>query len=178
MKKTFLSLILILGFWVSNAQNQIAFAEKQRLDKVKLNKIHEHLLDDIKTGKVPGAVVLVAQNGKIVHYEAAGSSDIESGKALTKDNVFRLASMSKPITGTAILMLIGQGKISLNDPLSKYIHQFKNLKVAVSNKGIDDKSGRKNSYTTVPANGEVTVKDLLTHSSGIGQGDWIGRAHV
>ena len=172
MKKTFLSLILILGFWVSNAQNQIAFAEKQRLDKVKLNKIHEHLLDDIKTGKVPGAVVLVAQNGKIVHYEAAGSSDIESGKALTKDNVFRLASMSKPITGTAILMLIGQGKISLNDPLSKYIHQFKNLKVAVSNKGIDDKSGRKNSYTTVPANGEVTVKDLLTHSSGIGQGDF------
>jgi CubicO group peptidase (beta-lactamase class C family) len=72
--------------------------------------------------------------------------------------------MSKPITGVAILMLIDQGKISLNDPLSKYIPQFKNMSIAIANTDPGAK------YTTVPAYREVTIKDLLTHSSGIGQG--------
>ena len=182
MKKTVISLMLIIGFLASNAQSQYSVAGKQRLDEGKLNKIHEHIVANIKSGSIPGAVVLVAQNGKILHYEVAGSSDIESGKALTKDNVFRMASMSKPITGVAILMLIDQGKISLNDPLSKYIPQFKNMRVAIANKNTKEQNYKpdpnapagavssEGRYTTVPANREITIKDLLTHSSGIGQG--------
>lgn len=182
MKKTVISLMLIFGFLASNAQNHFSISEKQKLDEGKLNNIHEHIVDNIKTGSIPGAVVLVAQNGKIIHYEATGSSDIESGKFLTKDDVFRLASMSKPITGVAVLLLIDQGKISLNDPLSKYIPQFKNMRVATANKISREKDYQSDpnapaggvssvaKYNTVPANREITIKDLLTHSSGIGQG--------
>ena len=183
MRKTIISLVLIIGFFVSNGQNQYSVAQKQSLDEGKLNKIHEHILANIKSGSIPGAVVLVAQNGKLMHYEATGSSDIESGKSLTKDAVFRMASMSKPITGVAVLMLIDQGKISLSDPLSKYIPQFKNMKVAVVNKSTKEQDYKPdpnapagavstaNRYSTVPANREITIKDLLTHSSGIQQGN-------
>jgi CubicO group peptidase (beta-lactamase class C family) len=182
MKKTVISLMLIIIFLASNGQNHYSISEKKRLDKRKLDKIHEHIVDNIKTGSIPGAVVLVAQKGKILHYEATGYSDIESGKVLTKDNVFRMASMSKPITGVAVLLLIDQGKISLNDPLSKYIPQFKNMRVATTKKHTSEQdyqpdpnapADRVSSmvrYNTVPANREITIKDLLTHSSGIGQG--------
>jgi CubicO group peptidase (beta-lactamase class C family) len=134
------------------------FALSPKLNKERLEIIHEHLNKNLNEKKIPGAVVLVAQNHKIICSEAVGFADMEKGKKISKDQVFRLASMSKPITGTAILMLVDQGKISLTDPLSKYIPDFKELMVAI------DKNH------TVPSNREVTIKDLLTHSSGIGQG--------
>ena len=156
MKK--LIIYCFLFFSITSSAVYGIYPADKKLNKEKLKVIHEHLASNISNNKIAGAVVLVAQDNKVMFQEAAGFSDIESGKKISKDQVFRLASMSKPVTGTAIMMLIDQGKISLNDPLSKFIPSFKDLKVAVSKDQI------------VPANREVTIKDLLTHSSGIGQG--------
>ncbi len=173
MKKNFLLTILVVLFTILNQSYNCLAGEKLNSDKLK--RIHEHLISNIQKGSIPGAVVLVGQNGRIVFSDAQGYSDIGLKKPLTKDNVFRLASMSKPITGTAILMLAGEGKISLGDPLSKYIPAFKDMKVAVPDKTNGDKQSSGQvlpdlKYTLVPAVREITIRDLLTHSSGIGQG--------
>ena len=78
-----------------------------------------------------GAVSLVARRGRIVHFEAHGLMDLESKKPMTKDAVFRLASMSKPVTAVAVMMLVEEGKIRLSDPVSRFIPEFKEMKVAM-----------------------------------------------
>jgi CubicO group peptidase (beta-lactamase class C family) len=79
-----------------------------------------------------GAVTIVARKGKIVHLEAQGVTDLESKKPMAKDTMFRVASMTKPVTGVAIMMMIEEGKVRLTDPVSRYIPEFKNLKVAIA----------------------------------------------
>src|SRR4051794_3833950 len=111
--------------------------------------------------KVSGAVTLVARRGRVVHYEAQGVMDIESGEPMRTDSIFRMASSTKPVTGVAILMLIEEGKVALTDPVSKYIPEFKGPKVAV------DKDG---DIQLVPAEREVTIRDLMTHTSGLASG--------
>jgi CubicO group peptidase (beta-lactamase class C family) len=110
---------------------------------------------------IPGAVVFVARNGKVAYHKAYGVSDIEKQTPMKKDDIFRIASQTKAITSTAILMLYEEGKLLLDDPLSKYIPEFKNPKVLVS---FNEKDS---SYTTEPAKGEITIRQLLTHTSGI-----------
>lgn len=105
---------------------------------------------------ISGAVTLVARRARIVHFEARGLMDIESKKPMSKDALFDIASMTKPITTVAILMLAEEGKLRLTDPLSRFIPAFKNLQVKASNDA-----------QPVPANREVTIHDLLTHTSGI-----------
>ena len=79
----------------------------------------------VKKGDVPGIVALVARNGKIVYYKAFGKADNESGREMKKDDIFRIASQSKAITSTAVMMLWEEGKFRLDDPISKYIPEFK-----------------------------------------------------
>jgi CubicO group peptidase (beta-lactamase class C family) len=126
-------------------------------------------------------VALVARRGKIVHFEAQGMADIDGRKLMMKDSIFRLASMSKPITAVAVMMMLEEGKIRLTDRVSAFIPGFKDMKVAVA-KGTTDKPvqvpafGRGGpppappEFDLVPAAREITVKDLLTHTSGLMSG--------
>jgi CubicO group peptidase (beta-lactamase class C family) len=105
---------------------------------------------------------LIARNGKIVYYKAAGYNDLDARSPLQKDAIFRIASQTKAITSAAIMILFEEGKLLLSDPVSKYIPSYKNQKV------LDKLNMADTTYTTVPATREITIKDLLTHTSGIG----------
>lgn len=113
---------------------------------------------------LPGIVALVARKGKIVFWKAYGTADAESNRALKRDDIFRIASQTKAITATAVMMLWEEGKFQLDDPISKYIPAFKNPQVLSRFQYSDT------SYTTTPADREITVRHLLTHTSGIGYG--------
>jgi len=121
----------------------------------RLARIGQMIDRRIAAGDVPGAVTLVAQNGRIVHFETRGVIDVDSRKPLPKDAIFPLASLTKPVTAAAILMLIEEGKVRLTDPVSRFIPAFADATVAVT-------GGR-----TVAASRAVTIRDLLTHTSGI-----------
>src|ERR1039457_5882495 len=97
----------------------------------RLTRIHQAIARHIDAGEISGAVTLVARNGKIVHFEAHGLMDLESKKPMTADAIFRLASMTKPITGVAVLMMVEEGKIRLGDPVSKFLPEFRDMKVAM-----------------------------------------------
>ena len=97
----------------------------------RLQRIHQMIQRRIDAGDISGAVTLVARNGRVAHFETHGLMDIETKKPMAKDAIFRLASMSKPITGVAVMMMIEEGKLRLTDPVSKFIPEFKELKVAV-----------------------------------------------
>jgi len=113
---------------------------------------------------IPGVVAFVARNGKIVYWRAFGMADNQSGRSLKRDDIFRIASQSKAITSTAVMMLWEEGKFRLDDPISKYISEFENPQVLESFQYSDT------SYTTVAASGEITIRHLITHTSGIGYG--------
>lgn len=158
--------------------------EEVGLSSERLQRIHEAVQRHIDAKDVSGAVTLVARKGRIAHLEAHGLMDIESNKPMPKDGIFRLASMSKPITGAAVMMLVEEGKIRLNDPVSRFIPEFKNLnKVAVPKPGPQAGSGGRGAaaggggrgaapqeFDTVSASREITIKDLLTHGSGLMSG--------
>jgi CubicO group peptidase (beta-lactamase class C family) len=147
----------------------------------RLQRIHDAVARHIEAKDVAGAVALVARRGKIVHFDAQGLADIDAKKPMMKDSIFRLASMSKPITSVAVMMMLEEGKIRLNDRVSTFIPEFKDMKVAVA-KGTTDRPvqmpafGRGGpppappEFDLVPAAREITVKDLLTHTSGLMSG--------
>lgn len=134
----------------------------------RLAAIDTMLNQSIAQGKIPGAVVLVARHGKIILHKAFGMADNESGRAMKKDDIFRIASQTKAITATAVMILWEEGKFRLDDPISKYIPEFKNTGV------IKDFNPKDSSFTTTPAASEITIRQLLTHTSGVGYGmiDW------
>jgi CubicO group peptidase (beta-lactamase class C family) len=147
--------------------------EEVGLSSERLKRVGEAVQRHIAAGNVSGAVTLVARRGKIVHFEAQGMQNIETKKPMPQNGIFRLASMSKPITGVAVMMLVEEGKIRLNDPVSRFIPEFKNLnKVAVPRPGGGGR-GADNSapaFDVVTATREITVRDLLTHTSGLVSG--------
>lgn len=97
----------------------------------RLQRIHEMVERTISARDYSGAVTLVARNGHIVHFEAQGLMDVEGHKPMMKDSVFRLASMSKVVTAVAVLIIVEEGKVRLTDPVSRFIPEFKDMKVAV-----------------------------------------------
>lgn len=118
----------------------------------------------VTDGDVPGLVAIVARNGKIVYHKAFGLADNTSGRKLKKNDIFRIASQTKAVTATAVMMLWEEGLFQLDDPISKFIPEFKNPQV------LDKYSYTERTYTTIPAKREITIRHLLTHSSGIGYG--------
>lgn len=130
----------------------------------RLERIDAMLKKSIKDGDIPGAVALVARNGKIVFWNAYGMADNESNHALERTDIFRIASQTKAITSTAVMMLWEEGLFRLDDPISKYIPEFKNPQV------IDRFRYSDTTYTTKDADREITIRHLLTHTSGIGYG--------
>ena len=130
----------------------------------RLARIDKMCEEEVAKGNLPGIVTLVARNGKIVHWKAYGMADVETGKAMKRDDIFRIASQTKAITSTAVMMLWEEGKFQLDDPISKFIPEFKNPQVLKSFKYADT------TYTTEPAKSEITIRHLLTHTSGLGYG--------
>ncbi len=130
----------------------------------RLNRIDAMCKAHVEDGNLPGIVALVARNGKIVFHEAYGMADNQSNRKMNKDDIFRIASQSKAITSTAVMMLWEEGKFRLDDPVSKFIPEFKNPLVLTSFKYEDT------SYSAVPADKEITIRHLITHTSGIGYG--------
>lgn len=126
--------------------------------------------DYVKKGKISGAVTIVVRDGKMAYLSAIGKRDIESGAAMETDTIFRIASMSKAVTSVAAMMLIEEGKLLLNDPVWKYIPAFKKTTVAVA-----DGPGKNSTYKKVPAKRAITIRDLLTHTSGYSYGDGVSR---
>ena len=167
MRKFFLLIAFILTAAVgANAQNtksimSVARAEDVGMSAERLARIDNMVQQHVDKGWIPGAVVLIARNGKIVHYKAFGYSDIDQKTPLKRDDIFRIASQSKAITSLAVMMLWEEGKFLLDDPISKYIPEFSNPTVLKSFNMADS------SYTTEPAKSEVTIRQLLTHSSGL-----------
>ncbi len=149
-----------------------ATPEEVGLSSERLGRITEVVRRHIEAGDVSGAVTLVARRGHIAHFEAQGFLDIESQTPLPTDAIFRLASMSKPITAVAIMMLVEQGEIRLDDPVSRFIPEFADSdKVAVPRPGGED-----GEFDLVTANRPITVRDLLTHGSGLVSGGLGARA--
>lgn len=130
----------------------------------RLQNIDKMLEASITDGDIPGAVALIAKDGKIVFHKGYGLADVEKGRAMQKDDIFRIASQSKAITSTAVMMLWEEGKFRLDDPISKFIPEFKNPKVLQTFRYADT------TCTARPANKEITIRHLLTHTSGIGYG--------
>ena len=129
-----------------------------------LKRVGDYFANEVATGKIPGAVVLIQQHGKPVYSETFGYRDPVARTPMTKDAIFRIYSMSKPITSVAVMMLVDDGKIALGDPLSKYIPAFADVKVAAENK---DESG---GIALEPLQRPITIEDLLRHTSGITYG--------
>ena len=133
------------------------------LDAGRLARIREALERDVKAGMLPGAVVGVARRGHIAYLEAVGQRDVTTGQPLWADAVFSIASMTKPMTSVAIMMLAEEGRLLLGDPASKFLPQLAGMKVA--------RSPTADTLETVPAERDMTVQDLLRHTSGLTNGN-------
>ena len=132
----------------------------------KLAKVGDYLRDQIAAGKIPGAIVLIKQHGKPVYHEFFGVRDVATKQPMTDDTIFRLFSLTKPITSVVAMMLVDEGKITLDDPVSKYIPSFANVKVGVEQQAQD---GTKSLELVVPRK-PPSVFDLMRHTSGITYG--------
>ncbi len=151
------------------------------LSAARLERIGPMIRGHIDANDFSGAVTLVARKGKLVHFEAHGLADIEAQKPMRTDALFALASMTKPVTAVALLMLMEEGKLVLSDPVSKFIPEFNNPRVAVW-RAPNDPAGA--GLTLVPAAREITLLDLLTHTAGLSNGfagpagDYVRRANL
>ena len=127
-----------------------------------LAKIQPTMQALVDSGKFAGVLTLIAREGKIVHFETAGLRDRESDKPMTEDTLFRIYSMTKPVTSVAIMMLYEEGKLKLDDPVSKFIPEFAETKVYTG--------GGTENPVLVPLERAITVADLLSHTSGLTYG--------
>lgn len=130
-------------------------------------QLHTALQSAVSAGNIPGGSIVVSSHGKIIAQEAVGVGSAQSKTPLTGDSILWLASMTKPITATAVMMLVEAGKVKIDDPVSKYIPEFsKTSNVRVQQPAVLGGSGGTN-YDLVPAAGPITVKELLTHTAGL-----------
>jgi CubicO group peptidase (beta-lactamase class C family) len=190
--------ILALAFAIlpfSLALVPLGKPEDVGMSSERLTRVTQVMQSYVDAHQVTGAVSIVARRGKVAYYDAAGSMDLEHKTPMRKDAIFRMASMSKPVTGVAIMMLVEEGKVRLTDPVSRFIPEFKNLKVAMPKAGSPEAApaarrapqpasgteptaraggaaGRGRGapppeFDEVPAAREITVRDLLTHTSGL-----------
>ena len=160
-------LVSLLAVATTGAQVPAGAPDDVGLSAERLERIGEMIQRAIDTKQISGAVTVVARRGRVAHFEARGLMDIEANAPMRKDTIFPIASMTKPVTAVAILMLVEEGKVRLSDPVSRFIPEFKDTKVAMPRSGS---AGEEGDIYTVPAKREVTVHDLITHTSGLGSG--------
>ncbi len=145
--------------------------ESVGLSSARLERLERFMQASVEEGRLAGAVTLIARRGKVAHLGAYGALDPAAAIPMPADAVFRVASQTKAVTSAAVMVLLEEGRLLLHDPVSKFIPEFKETKVAVPGKGR--RPGR---YDVVPADREITIRDLLTHTSGISYGDGPARA--
>jgi CubicO group peptidase (beta-lactamase class C family) len=138
------------------------------LSSERLARIAQVLDKDVASGRMPGAVVAIARRGKLVYYEAFGYLDREAGTRMPRDAVFSIASMTKPFTGVATMLLQEEGKIHLAEPASKYLPALGKMRVAA-----DATSGEASPIRTVPQRAPISIQDLMRHTAGMAYG-WEG----
>ncbi|MGQ8334995.1 serine hydrolase domain-containing protein [Sunxiuqinia sp. A32] len=173
MRNITLLLLFVLATSLAFAQTKsiqksppltLSTPESVGMSSERLKRIDTLLENAIESDEIPGAVSLIARNGKIVYFKAFGKAENKTQRNFETDDIFRIASQSKAITSTAVMMLWEEGLFNLDDPISKYIPEFKNPKV------LDTFNETDSSYTYKPADKEITIRHLLTHTSGIGYG--------
>jgi len=163
MKKHFILFLIFAASLQSFAQTIInGTPESAGFSSERLKKIDNSMNEWVAKGYMNGGAALIIRNGKIAYHKAFGFNDLDTKEPLQKDGIFRIASQTKAITSVAIMILFDEGKLLLTDPVSLYIPSYKNQTVMASFNPSDS------SYTTVPAKRDITIKDLLTHTSGLG----------
>jgi CubicO group peptidase (beta-lactamase class C family) len=171
-----LSLLVVLT-WPASTASPTGKPEDVGLSSERLHRINQMIERRIAAGDLAGAVTIVARKGKVVHHAQQGVMDLTSKQPMAADTMFRIASMTKPVIGVAVMMLVEEGRLHLNDPVSRYIPEFRDMKVAVAQPvpagaggGAAGPGTAPPRFYTVPAQRAITIKDLLTHVSGLGSG--------
>ena len=168
MKRSLLFGLLVSTLVLASSGNsnglRMAKPEEAGLAPERLERIGQVMQKHIAENHIAGAIGLIARRGKIGYFESWGMMDKENGKPMKKDAIFRIYSMTKAVTGVAIMMLYEEGKFALNDPVAKYLPEMGGLKVAIDKK--DPTTGTR-SYEVVPTQREMTIRDLLRHTSGL-----------
>jgi CubicO group peptidase (beta-lactamase class C family) len=182
-----LALLVMLGVsavTVSTASSPGVKPEDVGLSSERLQRISQTVARRIAAGEIAGAVTIVARKGKVAHLSAQGVTDLESKQPMTPAAMFRIASMTKPVVGVSIMMMVEEGRLHLNDPVSRYIPEFRGMKVGMPQPAPPIPGGgqplpptpplpgrgAEPSFYAVPTQREITIKDLLTHLSGLGSG--------
>jgi len=161
--------LLAAGFAVASVlaptavANDYATAAEAGLTEDGLSSLKAHIDGYVESGRLVGATTLVARGGKIAHFETYGQINKEAGTSMSEDAVFRIYSMTKPITGIALMMLHEEGKFDLDDPVGKYLPSFKDQRVF---SGVNEDG----SLQTVPVERAATIRDLMRHTSGLTYG--------
>jgi CubicO group peptidase (beta-lactamase class C family) len=156
------ALAVLLSFAVADAESP--HERPPGFSPEKLARVGDYIRNEIATARIPGAILLIQQHGHPVYFQSFGVRDVESRRPMTSDSIFRLYSMSKPVTSVAAMMLIEDGKLSLGDPVSNYIPAFADVKVGV------EKPGQTPALALEPVNRPITIEDLLRHTSGLTYG--------
>jgi CubicO group peptidase (beta-lactamase class C family) len=164
------ALALLLGAialaWPLGADARSSSSATRGFSPAGLARVGDYFRNEVTTGKIPGAVVLIEQHGKPVFSETFGVRDVVTKAPMTEDTIFRLYSMSKPVTSVAAMMLVDDGKLALDDPLSKYIPAFADVRVASE----PNEEGGKPALATESLKHPITIEDLLRHTSGLTYG--------
>jgi CubicO group peptidase (beta-lactamase class C family) len=171
-----LALFVFLALPVGTATT-VGKPEEVGLSSERLQRVAQMIQRRIAAGDLAGAVVAVARKGRVAYVNAQGVMDLDSKQPMSSSSMFRIASMTKPVVGVGIMMMVEEGKLRINDPVSRYIPEFRNMKVAVlqtatAGRGVGAAGAPPAApqFYTVPAQREITIKDLLTHVSGLGSG--------
>jgi CubicO group peptidase (beta-lactamase class C family) len=177
--KSVIAVSLLIGLPLVAAEiPEASKPERVGVSRERVSRIHDVIERHMDAREISGAVTFVARKGRVINYEAHGLMDLESKRPMAKDSIFRIWSMSKVVGGVGILMLMEEGKVRLNDLVSRFIPEFKNIKITV----IQDAPGNRTraaaggpqapavEFYTMPSVREVTIQDLLTHTSGLGSG--------
>ena len=158
--------LLFLGGSPHEARAEPKAPDAPTFSRAALERFGDDVRNEVATGKIPGAVLLIQQHGKPVYLESFGVRDPGSSQPMTPDTIFQIYSMSKAVTSVAAMMLVDDGKLALDDPVSNYIHSFADAKVGVD---PSDEAG-KHPLKLEPLKRPITVRDLLRHTSGITYG--------
>ncbi|MDB5149394.1 MAG: class beta-lactamase-related serine hydrolase [Mucilaginibacter sp.] len=164
MKRTFTFLLFVTfaaNVFAQGAVLKAADPVSAKFSPERLKRIDAMIEQNIDSGYVKGVVGFIARDGKIVYNKSFGLADEEQKRLMSTDAIFRIASQTKAITSVAVMMLFEEGKFLLDDPISKYLPTFTHPTV------VDQFNDKDTTYTTVPAKREITIRDLLTHTSGI-----------
>ncbi|WP_304217019.1 serine hydrolase [Phenylobacterium aquaticum] len=145
------------------AAPRIVAPESVGFDAARLKKLDAYMAGTVAQGRVAGMTTLLVRHGKVVAFNTYGQKDLATAAPMDRDAMFRIYSMSKPLTGVAMMILFEEGKWKLDDPVTKFVPEFKDLKVMT---GVDDKGN----MITVPANRPPTMREIMSHTAGFGYG--------